>query len=61
MASSDGSFDRSWSRRQFLQRTGVGGAALLSGSALLEFLDACAGPTTTSTVPPDPFACAGAC
>ena len=49
MASSDGSFDRSWSRRQFLQRTGVGGAALLSGSALLEFLDACAGPTTTST------------
>ncbi len=49
MASSDGSFDRAWSRRQFLQRTGVGGAALLSGSALLEFLDACAGPTTTST------------
>jgi len=49
MASSDGSFDRSWSRRQFLQRTGDGGAALLSGSALQEFLDACAGPTTTST------------
>src|SRR6266566_201431 len=49
MASSDGSFDRAWSRRQFLQRTGVGGAAILSGSALLEFLDACAGPTATST------------
>jgi peptide/nickel transport system substrate-binding protein len=40
-----------WSRRQFLQRTGVGGAALLSGSALVEFLEACAGssPTTTTT------------
>ena len=49
MASSDGSFDRSWSRRQFLQRTGIGGAALLSGGALLEFLDACAGPAATST------------
>src|SRR6478672_8971832 len=49
MASSNGSFDGMWSRRQFLQRTGVGGAALLSGTALLEFLEACASQTATST------------
>src|SRR6266508_4212188 len=49
MASSDGVFDLMWSRRQFLQRTGVGGAAIMSGSALLEFLEACAGQTTTTT------------
>ncbi len=49
MASSSRSFDPMWSRRQFLQRTGVGGAALLSGTALLEFLEACAGQSTTTT------------
>src|SRR6266545_6562051 len=49
MASSSRSFDPMWSRRQFLQRTGVGGAALLSGTTLLEFLEACAGPPTTTT------------
>src|SRR5215831_7637584 len=53
MASSGGSFNPVWSRRQFLQRTGVGGAALLSGTALMDFLEACAsgtGNTTTGNV-----------
>jgi len=48
-SSGDGAFDRMWSRRQFLQRTGIGGAALLSAGTLVELLEACAGPTTTTT------------
>jgi peptide/nickel transport system substrate-binding protein len=47
--SSSGIFDRNWSRRQFLQRSGLAGATLMSGSALAAFLEACAGGTTTTT------------
>src|SRR5215469_7550511 len=47
MAANDGSFGPMWSRRQFLQRTGVGSAALLSGTALMEFLEACASGSST--------------
>lgn len=47
-SSGGGAFDRMWSRRQFLQRTGIGGAALLSASTMVELLEACAGPTTTT-------------
>ena len=39
---------RGWSRRQFLKGAGVGGAALLSGSALVEFLEACANQGSTT-------------
>lgn len=39
--------DRMWSRRQFLLRTGAGGATLLSAGAVLEFLQACGGSTPT--------------
>jgi peptide/nickel transport system substrate-binding protein len=38
-----------WSRRQFLQRTGLGGAALLSAGTMIELLEACGGPSTTTT------------
>jgi peptide/nickel transport system substrate-binding protein len=40
-ARTETAFDQAWSRRQFLQRAGVGGAALLSAGAILEFLEAC--------------------
>jgi peptide/nickel transport system substrate-binding protein len=46
-------FDRLWSRRQFLGRAGVGGAALLSAGSLAAFLEACAGnsnPVATGNV-----------
>ncbi|MHB8589858.1 MAG: ABC transporter substrate-binding protein [Candidatus Dormibacteraceae bacterium] len=42
-------FDRAWSRRQFLQRAGLGGAALLSAGSLVEFLTACGGNPSTAT------------
>ena len=47
MTSSGRALDSTWSRRQFLQRTGMGGAALLSAGTMLQLLEACAGPGTT--------------
>jgi peptide/nickel transport system substrate-binding protein len=51
MASSpaSGIFDSRWSRRQFLQRAGLAGGAMMSAGALAEFLAACAGSTSPST------------
>jgi peptide/nickel transport system substrate-binding protein len=46
-ARTETAFDRMWSRRQFLQRAGVGSATLLSAGALLEFLEACGGNPST--------------
>jgi peptide/nickel transport system substrate-binding protein len=48
MASRQSVLDSEWSRRQFLKRSGVGGAALLSAGSLAAFLEACAGSTSTS-------------
>jgi peptide/nickel transport system substrate-binding protein len=42
-------FGSAWSRRQFLQRAGVGSAALLSAGSLAEFLAACGTQTATNT------------
>jgi peptide/nickel transport system substrate-binding protein len=42
-------FDSQWSRRQFMQRVGMGGAALMSAGAIAEFLEACGSSTTTAT------------
>ncbi len=38
-----------WTRRQFVQRTGVAAGSLLAGASLLEFLEACGTTTTTNT------------
>jgi len=42
-------FDSRWSRRQFLQRAGLGGAAMMSAGSLAAFLEACAGSTSAGT------------
>jgi peptide/nickel transport system substrate-binding protein len=47
-ARTETSFDSLWSRRQFLTRAGVGGAALMSAGTLLEFLQACGGSTPST-------------
>jgi peptide/nickel transport system substrate-binding protein len=41
--------DSTWSRRQFLRRAGVGGAALMSAGTALEFLQACGSSTSVAT------------
>lgn len=46
-------FDSRWSRRQFLQRAGLGGAALMSAGSLAAFIEACGSstsPTATGNV-----------
>src|SRR5206468_8684101 len=42
-------FDPRWSRRQFLQRAGLGGAAMMSAGSLAAFLEACGGSSSTGT------------
>jgi peptide/nickel transport system substrate-binding protein len=49
VANSDQLFRSAWSRRQFLQRAGIGGATLLSAGSIAEFLAACGPQATTTT------------